>query len=54
VVTAATQKDEKETHHILLAREKVQILNTNFDTGNQWLTPIILAMQEAEIRRIKI
>jgi hypothetical protein len=30
------------------------LLKISFHTGYRWLTPVILATQEAEIRRIKI
>jgi hypothetical protein len=33
---------------------RVMQIKTTDDTGSQWLTPVILATQEAEIRRIKV
>jgi hypothetical protein len=34
--------------------ERVHYQESGFVTGHQWLTPIILATQEAEIRRIMV
>jgi hypothetical protein len=36
-----------------MTKEKNNFKNRQL-TGHQWLTPIILATQEAEIRRIKV
>jgi hypothetical protein len=35
-------------------RKEVEIGESGFEAGHWWLTPAILATQEAEIRRIKV
>jgi hypothetical protein len=48
-----------KTNVVYMPASTISILKTygprsNFCAGRQWLTPIILAIQEAEIRRIMV
>jgi hypothetical protein len=51
-----TQTDEKRPNPYFLAHEMLLLLvNKNeYQARHQWLTPVILATQEAEIRRITV
>jgi hypothetical protein len=45
-------------HHAWIACEFLNIVkiyqNSDFSAGHQWLMPVILATQEAEIRKITV